>query len=318
MKVKLLFFVIFICCISCKDTNNTPENISQCNEQLGTTFDPVLFQTPGYHFYIIGDTGTGGEGQIKAAEILESYHLKYPLNAIIHTGDVFYPNGISSSNSQTTYDKFEAIYSTHALSHVPWYIVAGNHDYHGSIDALINYSLNSDQIHYPSRYYIKNISDDSIDWSINLIATDTTPFTLGDPQAEQLAWIEQQLFNYSHQVNLVFGHHPIHSNGHHGSTKELQGIFQQLLKHYSATMYLSGHEHSLQLLSKEEFEYYLISGAGGAELTNVACKEDTLFSRKAYGGFGLYVTREKLWVIPVTNDEPQIMFSLPLKRINSH
>lgn len=150
-----------------------------------------------------------------------------------------------------------------------------------------------------------------------MLATDTTPFTFGLVQAEQLAWLQNQLSARENQLNLVVGHHPIFSNGAHGGTEALQGSFHRLLQQYRVPLYLSGHEHNLQLLSGKEAVNFLISGGGGAGLSDVSCR-DSLFADKSHGGFALFINQENIYVIPVTLDGPEVMFSLPLEQITDN
>ncbi|WDE10605.1 metallophosphoesterase [Thalassomonas haliotis] len=315
LKKLLCFFLLcpLLYLYGCNDSggNNTSTNEDLClREQL--SFDPVIFQQNGFHLFVIGDTGTGDNNQQNAADSLESYHLNYPLDGIIHTGDIFYPNGLDSADHDDTYSKFTAVYQ--GISPLPWYLVAGNHEHDGSIQALTTFAAGFESLHFPGLYYLKTLAKAGINWQVNLLATDTTPFTFGLVQAGQLAWLQNQLSARENQLNLVIGHHPIFSNGTHGDTEELQGSFYRLLQQYRVPLYLSGHEHNLQLLASKEAVNFLVSGGGGAGLSEVSCG-DNLYANKSHGGFALFISRENIYVIPVTLAGPEIMFSLPLEQV---
>ena len=314
MTVKPLFFMLCILFCGCNDESKKLSiNEAPCLRG-GTPFDPIIFEQPGFHLYVIGDTGTGNENQLTSARVLESYHLQYNLDGIIHTGDIFYPKGLSSADDEAGYDKFNAIYQSLALTAIPWFLSAGNHEHDGSINALIEFSQLNEGIYYPDNYYLKTLVKTDLSWQVNLMVTDTTPFTHGLIQAEQLSWLQNQLASQSTEMNLVIGHHPIFSNGAHGGTKELQGSFYQALVRYAVPLYLSGHEHSLQLLSAKNNSHFLISGAGGAALTNISCSENNLYGNKIYGGFALFITKDVIWVIPVTTDGSEVMFAISLAK----
>lgn len=100
----------------------------------------------------------------------------------------------------------------------------------------------------------------------------------------------------AHQLTIVAAHHPMYSNGHHGASKQpwrfilnyvppfqlfglmglnramVQDIAQprykrirnrilKVLNKYPGIIYVSGHDHNLQYLAKDEI-HYLISGSG--------------------------------------------------------
>ena len=311
-NIHLLLCIILLipACGGSNSGSNEKVNTDSCPKDA-IEFSSEIFQTPGLHMYVFGDTGTGNDNQVLAANILKSYHLNYPVDAIIHTGDVFYPNGISSADDVGVFDKFDSIYSGEELEDIPWYLTAGNHDYDGNINALVAFANERGHIHYPSLYYQANLSKPSLEWSINLIATDTTPFISGTPQLAQLAWLEQSLFDNQGKFSLVVGHHPVKSYGKHGGNKILQGTMLDLLNHYRVPTYLAGHEHSLQLIEDERS--YIISGAGGANLTSVECKANSLYAKQALGGFALYITPDTMWTIPVLASQPEIMFRKSIK-----
>ena len=76
---------------------------------------------------------------------------------------------------------------------------------------------------------------------------------------------EHSMDNSGKPWNIVFGHHPIYSQGGHGDTDLVQQFIWNILFEQEVDFYLSGHDHHLNALRKgDSGPYYLVSGAGGA------------------------------------------------------
>ncbi|WP_371376489.1 metallophosphoesterase [Thalassotalea aquiviva] len=318
-RLYILCLLSTFCFIGCGGSNNpsqndsarfSPSNLEQnylCNNSH-QALSADIYDQPGIHLYVIGDTGTGDDNQRTSAEILEAYHIQYPLDGIIHTGDIFYNDGITGIDDPYIRSRFLGIYSQLAIANVPWYWTVGNHDYEGSINAIVELSEKQSQIHFPYRYYQKSISKGEI--SVNLFAVDTTAFILGAEQLDQLAWLNEALAKSQSQTNLIFGHHPIVSNGKHGGSDILKAGLQSLLKSFKVPLYLSGHEHNLEYIESSELPNYLISGAGGAKLRSIECGKSSAFAQSAFGGFSLYITSNQIYIVPVTDPMPQVMYTI--------
>ncbi len=263
---------------------------------------------------IVGDTGVGSKQQRQVAHMIEHYHINHPLDAIIHTGDIFYPDGINSADDLIATTHFSDIYLNSAYNDVPWYLVAGNHDHDGNINALITFFNRYSSLSFPSLYYATQINKGNI--SVNIVAVDTDPIKKGTVQAEQLGWLQQTLAERQSDdaITIAVGHHPIFSNGEQGNTAALQGTFYALLQHYQVMFYLAGHEHNLEYIVKDELPQFIISGAAGAPLRDIECGTDSRFALSKAGGFALYVQPTLAWLIPLTETLPNIMFRIPINR----
>ena len=73
---------------------------------------------------------------------------------IVGVGDNFYFDGVKDVRDPRFNLTFERTYSDKSL-HVPWYMIAGNHDHKGNVSAQIAYTKVSRRWNFPHFYYSK-------------------------------------------------------------------------------------------------------------------------------------------------------------------
>ncbi|MEZ6024153.1 MAG: metallophosphoesterase [Hyphomonadaceae bacterium] len=172
----------------------------------------------------------------------------------------------------------------------PWYAVLGNHDYRGSVDAELDYTIASPRWQMPSRYWRSDM--DLGAETASFFFLDTFPLThlpmlrarvpmLGDRDEaqEQLRWLERALAASNARWKIAVGHHPILSSGSHGGSETLYDHVRPLLERYGVRAYFNGHDHNLEYLSDGGVSY-ICSGAGSEAREVRAPLEQTRF---AYG-----------------------------------
>ena len=74
------------------------------------------------------------------------------------SGDNFYSDGVTSVNSTRFNDTFEQVYTREQFGDLPFYVIAGNHDWRSSVDAQIAYSGVDPRWNFPSYFYGHNFS----------------------------------------------------------------------------------------------------------------------------------------------------------------
>jgi hypothetical protein len=96
---------------------------------------------------------------------------------------------------------------------------------------------------------------------------------------------------------VCMGHHPIYSNGVHGDNAGLIKDWLPLFQENKVAFYFCGHDHDLQHL---EFEgsstSFVISGGGGAHITQIKKPGRSLFSQSVNGFSHLQVSASKFIV----------------------
>ena len=240
----------------------------------------------GSGFIALGDWGGRAEWpyttheQTRVAAQMQAYSTNQNVSFVLSLGDNFYPAGISSGQDVRFKQTFENVYLRGNLRHVPWYVVAGNHDYRtkDSVQHQIDYSARSNGVwNFPSPLYAFNFelrsSSSNSSKLIHFIQIDTVLLcglhdayyanTLNQDYYKQLvALLDAVKLSKSDLIFLV-GHHPVYtamSSRKHSSC--INKHLLRLMEIYSISAYLGGHDHTLQYHTYSNKLHFFISGAG--------------------------------------------------------
>jgi len=216
-----------------------------------------------FSFAVFGDSGSGSKGQYHLAEIIESY----PLDLILHTGDLIYPDGETEDYQKKFFSPYEDI-----LSSVPFYPVLGNHDVRTENGApfLETFSLpdNGPERLARGRCYWFSYA------GACFVGIDST---LEKKVLEQqvVPWLADVLNSSDRRWKFVFFHHPPFSSG--SLRSESQAVAQVLVPVFEETgvdVVFCGHNHFYERVgplldgdvNPDGGVLYIISGAGGKSL----------------------------------------------------
>jgi len=278
---------------------------------------------------VVGDWGRHGEyGQTEVAAVMGRVATSVDAAAIVSVGDNFYPDGVASVHDHQWQSSFEQIYTAHSL-HVPWIVAAGNHDYHGSVQAQIDYTSISRRWYMPARYFDTTLVEehDGDTVSVLLLVIDTNPFQKGyrntspseysdvDQQdtTAQRRMIDSVLRNSKATWKIVIGHHPMYSGGkRRGKTQDMIDAFHQSFQELGVHAYFAGHEHDLQHHDDGSGVQYFVSGAG-SEVRPVDAMEHTKFA-KSVSGFATVVASSKRLDVHFIDTSGALLYSTAISR----
>jgi predicted phosphodiesterase len=250
--------------------------------------------------FLIGDAGEGGEDQEMTASWMKQYKQANPIAFVLMLGDNFYENGVLSEYDPLFFTNFELVYNGN-LTNTFFYAILGNHDYRGNVEAQLLYSKKSKRwkmpfICYNFIYYLKDMAKIEFIGLDACVITAQTDFT-----DTEIDWFTRVLAESDADWKIVYGHYPLYSNGEHGNSYTMINEIEPLLEEYSVDMYISGHEHDLQVLKETNGIYYLISGsAGKCRPTDVA--GNTLYANGAFGFMTLKISNSSIIVRVIIED----------------
>src|SRR3989304_1413347 len=218
----------------------------------------------------LGDSGTGGEAQLKVADSLRRICEEQNCDAVILLGDVIYDKGVESVDDLQFKTKFEIPYK--AID-APFYIALGNHDHFGCVDCYIQYDSNSPKWEFPNYYYRHSFGS-----LVDIFVLDTDNFS-----KDQAAWLEQETKKSTAAWKIAVGHHPIYTNSKQYSKAypEKKALLSSSVC-YNFDLYLSGHTHGLEDLGEICGVRHIVSGGGGGDLYEIIPNQSP-FSAESYG-----------------------------------
>lgn len=277
-------------------------------------FGVLLFATDSaeadFKVLAIGDTGKGTAQQyeVGAALAKKSKELGTPFNLML--GDNIYSVGISSPNDRQMIDKFEKPY---ADVPVPFMVALGNHDYGATArewirgDFQVSYSKLNPKFVLPSHYYSFEYQDTLF------IVLDTSRLYANKDIQAQFDFVRNVIAKNTKKWVIAIGHHPYLSNSGHGNAGsagaggnpkkpragvQLQNLLEKVLCPY-IDVYLSGHDHSLQVLPSTKAcpkPLLVVSGTGAEFRVDLKGKNPTYFQKSVLGFTALEFEANRLVV----------------------
>jgi 3',5'-cyclic AMP phosphodiesterase CpdA len=230
---------------------------------------------------------------------------------------------------------FEDIYTAHSLQ-TDWWVIPGNHDYKGNVQAEIDYSTIDRRWNMPSRYFAKKMRiGESGAESVLLIFLDTTPWisqyyksadhadnVRTQDTAAQTKWLRKVLSDTSRDIKwkLVFGHHPVYTGGprlHSKETDDLGTLLGPIFDQFRVDAYICGHEHSLQHMKPAAGSTdYFVSGAGSETTPAISLPGITKFALSE-NGFIVFSVRDDKITVQIISYTGQVLYTTILKHGNT-
>lgn len=254
---------------------------------------PTFFQQPPPVFSVkpkeaqirvlaFGDFGDGSEDQRRVAGTMLQYHRRHPFDFAITLGDNFYPSGMESPADQRWRTWWSDLYDPLGIQ---FYAALGNHDWNSpnSPAAEVLYTRESPSWRLPATYYTFTAGP------AQFFALDTDIIS-----EAQRRWLVGELQRSTATWKIVYGHHPIYSEGQHEDNNLKIEQLLPVLKN-RADVYLAGHDHDMQHLSPEGRLHFFIAGSGG-KLRPITPGPRSLFAKSAHGFAVLEVRTDSLKV----------------------
>ena len=254
--------------------------------------NPAKLTESSLNFMVANDMGRRGVSEQKNVAVLMGKEADLnPISFVAVAGDPIHDDGVKSTTDSEWKDKFENIYTATSLMKIPWYVVSGNHEYHGSVQAILDYSKVSNRWKAPARYYSIEKTIDKEGNKCLLVFIDTAPLIdkyrnsteysdAGKQDIEkELKWIDSTLVTSKYKWKIVIGHHPVYADTdkEEAERTDMQKRVGVILENRKVDVYICGHIHNFQHIKPEGKSVNYIVNSSASESRKVNKISGTLF-----------------------------------------
>jgi len=234
-------------------------------------------------FLVVGDTGQDTPERAAVVASMSRASLERGARFVVLAGDNVYPAGVRSVDDPAWVTHFERPFAAPGLD-VPFYPCLGNHDLGGDADAQVAYSREHPRWRFPARHHtFEESADDGTRAAFFVLDTATMR---DDPlellRSAQTDWLANALSASRADWKVVIGHHPLWSGGPKGGSGKIRWLLADLFVRHGVDLYLSGHNHGLELLDPRAGWLQVVSGSG-SHTDAFAPTERSLFCRDVPG-----------------------------------
>ena len=254
--------------------------------------NPEKFPAKALNFMVASDMGRRGVSEQRNIATLMGKEAEFNLiNFVAVAGDPIHDDGVKSTDDSEWKDKFENIYTAPSLMDIPWYVVSGNHEYHGSVQAIMDYSKLSKRWKAPARYYSIEKTIGTGENKCLFVFIDTAPLIdkyrtegsysdAGKQDIEkQLKWIDSTLVTSKDRWKIVIGHHPVYADTEKADAErtDMQKRVGVILEKRKADVFICGHIHNFQHIKPEGRSVNYIVNSSASQSRTVKNTDGTLF-----------------------------------------
>jgi predicted phosphodiesterase len=246
------------------------EGVGRSSEKGCFRTAPVGYDSR-FSFAVVGDSGSGGKGQLAVAALLERLGPDF----VLHTGDVVYPAG-----QERHYDRrFFAPYRN-LIKTVPLFPVLGNHDVRQGNGAafLENFHPPLGSPGSTKRYY-------SFDWGNAHFAALDSELYYGDEggsMEQQKDFLERDLAATRKRWRVAFLHRSPYGSSRHGGDERVREDLEPLFVKHGVDLVFAGHDHVYERTVPIRGVTYVVSGGGGRRLYPAGSSARTASSVSAH------------------------------------
>jgi len=257
----------------------------------GCRQSPTKGQNENFTFIVASDMGRRGESeQQNIAGIMGRFAAENSVDFVAVAGDPIHDDGVTSITDEEWKLKFEDVYTAESLQKIPFYVVSGNHEYYGSVQAILDYSDVSERWKAPARYFTVQQPIGKSGQKALLVFIDTAPlidrYRMGNysdagkqSMDRQLSWLDSVLVVSNDRWKFVIGHHPVYAetDKEESERTDMQERVGRILENRGVDFYICGHIHNFQHIKPGGSKVNYVVNSSASQSRPVKPIEGTIF-----------------------------------------
>jgi len=293
-----------------------------------TLVNPEKLPDSALNFMVASDMGRRGVSEQKnIATLIGKEADLNKISFIAVPGDPIHDDGVKSTDDSEWKDKFENIYTAASLMNIPWYVVSGNHEYHGSVQAIMDYSKNSKRWKAPARYFSFEKNLDKKGNKCLFVFIDTAPLIdkyredksysdAGKQDMEkELKWLDSTLVSSNDHWKIVLGHHPVYADTQKDIKErtDMEKRVGVILENRKADLYICGHIHNFQHIKPAGKTVNYVVNSSASESRKVNKTDGTIFCNPDPGFTVCSVTQDS-FTFSFVNHKGENVYKYKMKK----
>jgi len=269
----------------------------------------------------------GKSEQQNIAEIMGTFAKENRIKFLAVAGDPIHDDGVKSVEDKEWKLKIENVYTAPSLYTIPWYVIPGNHEYRGSVQAMMDYSDVSRRWNALERYYTIEKTIGKTGQKALFVFIDTTPLIdryrsdkeysdAGEQNIDrQLHWLDSVLVVSNDRWKIVIGHHPVYAYTEKDENErtDIQKRIGTILENRKADFYICGHIHNFQYLKPQGCNVNYIVNSSASQSRPVKEIDGTLFCNPD-PGFTVFSLNNKTCSFSFVNHQGKNVYSYTVRK----
>lgn len=289
---------------------------------------PTKLSSGNLNFIVASDMGKRGKSeQQNIAEIMGTFAKENRIKFLAVAGDPIHDDGVKSVEDKEWKLKIENVYTAPSLYTIPWYVIPGNHEYRGSVQAMMDYSDVSRRWNALERYYTIEKTIGKTGQKALFVFIDTTPLIdryrsdkeysdAGEQNIDrQLHWLDSVLVVSNDRWKIVIGHHPVYAYTEKDENErtDIQKRIGTILENRKADFYICGHIHNFQYLKPQGCNVNYIVNSSASQSRPVKEIDGTLFCNPD-PGFTVFSLNNKTCSFSFVNHQGKNVYSYTVRK----